>query len=82
MEHRTSAELQGFAEVTHPRQLSKKELLQRWASGTCEAKGCPFTYPERDRIQTSEGTVSSAARELPADRSLLGPSAISRSEER
>ena len=31
MEHRTSAELNGFAEVIHPQKLSKKELLERWA---------------------------------------------------
>jgi hypothetical protein len=31
MEHRTSAELKGFAEVIRPRALSRKELLERWA---------------------------------------------------
>jgi hypothetical protein len=31
MEHRTSAELEGFAEVIRPQNLSKKELLERWA---------------------------------------------------
>jgi hypothetical protein len=31
MEHRTSAELTGFAEIIHPQKLSKKELLERWA---------------------------------------------------
>jgi hypothetical protein len=31
MEHRTSAELEGFAEVISPQKLSKKELLERWA---------------------------------------------------
>lgn len=30
MEHRTSAELKGFAEVIRPQELSKKELLERW----------------------------------------------------
>ena len=37
-------------------------------------------HPERDRIQTSEGTVGSPARQLPADCSLRGPSiAVGRS---
>jgi hypothetical protein len=31
MEHRTLAELKGFADVIHPHKLSKKELLERWA---------------------------------------------------
>jgi hypothetical protein len=31
MEHRTSAELKGFAEVIRPQTLSRKELLERWA---------------------------------------------------
>jgi hypothetical protein len=31
MEHRTSAELKGFADVICPQKLSKKELLERWA---------------------------------------------------
>ena len=31
MEHRTSAELKGFAAVIRPQKLSKKELLERWA---------------------------------------------------
>jgi hypothetical protein len=31
MEHRTSAEIEGFAAVIRPQKLSKKELLERWA---------------------------------------------------
>ena len=31
MEHRTSAEIKGFAAVIHPQKLTKKELLERWA---------------------------------------------------
>jgi hypothetical protein len=31
MEHRTSAEIEGFAAVIHPQKLTKKELLERWA---------------------------------------------------
>jgi hypothetical protein len=39
MEHRTSAELEGFAEVIRPRKLSKKELLERWALALEKRKG-------------------------------------------
>jgi hypothetical protein len=39
MEHRTSAELKGFADVIHPQKLSKKELLERWALALEERKG-------------------------------------------
>ena len=31
MEHRTSAELKGFAEIIRPQNLSKRDLLERWA---------------------------------------------------
>jgi hypothetical protein len=31
MEHRTSAEFKGYAAVIRPQELSKKELLERWA---------------------------------------------------
>jgi hypothetical protein len=31
MEHRTSAEFKGYATVIRPQELSKKELLERWA---------------------------------------------------
>jgi hypothetical protein len=31
MEHRTSAELKGFAEVIRPQTLSRRELIERWA---------------------------------------------------
>ena len=31
MKHRTSTELKGFAEVIRPQELSRKELLERWA---------------------------------------------------
>jgi hypothetical protein len=34
MEHRTSAEFKGYAAVIRPQELSKKELLERWAPGT------------------------------------------------
>ena len=39
MEHRTSADLRGFAEVIHPQKLSKKELLERWALALKQRKG-------------------------------------------
>ena len=39
MEHRTSAELKGFAAVIRPQQLSKKELLERWALALENRKG-------------------------------------------
>jgi len=39
MEHRTSAELKGFAEVIRPQKLSKKELLERWALALEKPKG-------------------------------------------
>ncbi len=39
MEHRTSAELKGFAEVIYPQKLSKKELLERWALVLEKRKG-------------------------------------------
>jgi len=39
MEHRTSAELKGLAAVIRPQQLSKKELLERWALALEKRKG-------------------------------------------
>jgi hypothetical protein len=39
MEHRTTAELKGFAEVIHPHKLSKKELLERWALALDKREG-------------------------------------------
>jgi hypothetical protein len=39
MEHRTSVELEGFAEVIRPQKLSKKELLDRWALALERRKG-------------------------------------------
>jgi hypothetical protein len=39
MEHRTSAELKGFAAVIRPKQLSKKELLEGWALALENRKG-------------------------------------------
>jgi len=39
MEHRTSADLEGFAAVIRPQKLSKKELLERWALALEKRKG-------------------------------------------
>jgi hypothetical protein len=39
MEHRTSAELKGFAAVIRPQKLSRKELLERWALALEKRKG-------------------------------------------
>src|SRR5438876_12348095 len=39
MEHRTSAEIEGFAAVIRPQKLSKKELLERWALALEKRKG-------------------------------------------
>ena len=39
MEHRTSAELNGFAAVIRPEKLSRKELLERWALALEKRKG-------------------------------------------
>ena len=39
MEHRTSAELKGFAAVIRPEKLSRKELLERWASALEKRQG-------------------------------------------
>jgi hypothetical protein len=39
IEHRTSADLEGFAAVIHPQKLSKKELLERWALVLEKRKG-------------------------------------------
>jgi hypothetical protein len=39
MEHRTSAELKGLADVIRPQKLSKKELLERWALALEKRKG-------------------------------------------
>jgi hypothetical protein len=39
MEHRTSVELKGVAEVICPQKLSKKELLERWALALEKRKG-------------------------------------------
>jgi hypothetical protein len=39
MEHRTSADLEGFAAVIRPQELSKTELLERWALALEKRKG-------------------------------------------
>ena len=69
MEHRTSAELEGFAEVICLEKLSKKELLERWALALEKRKGTRL-HTLRDPIQTGQGTFGSTARELPPDCSV------------
>jgi hypothetical protein len=39
MEHRTSAEFKGYATVIRPQELSKKELLERWALALEKRRG-------------------------------------------
>jgi hypothetical protein len=39
MEHRTSAEFKGYAAVIRPQELSKKELLERWALALEKRRG-------------------------------------------
>jgi hypothetical protein len=39
MEHRTSAQLRGIADVIFPQELSKKERLERWALALEKRKG-------------------------------------------
>jgi hypothetical protein len=54
MEHRTSAELEGFAEIIRPQKLSKKELLERWALALEKRKGarlCALTEIEHKPVK-------------------------------
>jgi hypothetical protein len=83
MEHRTSAELEGFAEVIRPQKLSKKELLERWALALEKRKGTrPCTLRETEYKPVKERS-GAAARELPTDCSLRGPGvALGWSDER
>ena len=39
MEHRTPAELRGFAEVIYPQKISKRERLERWALALEKRRG-------------------------------------------
>jgi len=39
MEHRTSTEVKGLAEVIHPQKLSERERLERWALALDKCKG-------------------------------------------
>ena len=75
MEHRTSAELKGFADVIHPQKLSKKELLERWALALEKRTGARLRTLRETEYKPVQETVGSATRELSADRSLRGPGA-------
>jgi hypothetical protein len=52
LEHRTSAELKGLAQVIHPQKLSKKERLERWALSLEKRKGArlPYLFALADRL--------------------------------
>lgn len=55
MEHRTSAELKGFADVIRPQELSKKELLGRWALALEKRKGARlYTLRETEHKPVTE----------------------------
>jgi hypothetical protein len=55
MEHRTSAELESFAEVIRPQKLSRKELLDRWALALETRKGARLcTLRETEHIPAKE----------------------------
>ena len=61
MEHRTSAELKGFAAVIRPQKLSKKELLERWALALEKRKGARLrTLRETEYKPVKEGSGDSA----------------------
>jgi hypothetical protein len=61
MEHRTSAELKGFAAVIRPQKLSKKELLERWALALEKRKGTRLrTLRETEYKPVKEGSGDSA----------------------
>ena len=55
MEHQTSVELEGFAEVIRPQKLSKRELLERWALALEKRKGARLrTLRETEHKAVSE----------------------------
>src|SRR6478609_1313101 len=55
MEHRTSAELKGVADVIHPQKLLKKELLERWALALEKRRGVRLrTLRETERKPVTE----------------------------
>jgi hypothetical protein len=65
MEHRTSAELKGVADVIHPQKLSKKELLERWALALEQRRG--------DRLRTLRETEYKPVKEQSALRQENSP---------
>ena len=65
MEHRTSAELRGFAEVINPQKLTRKELLERWALALEKRRGV--------RLRTLRETEYSPAKEQSALRQENSP---------
>jgi hypothetical protein len=65
MEHRTSAELKGVADVIHPQKLSKKERLERWALALEKRRGV--------RLRTLRETEYRPAKEQSALRQENSP---------
>jgi hypothetical protein len=65
MEHRTSAELKGFADIIRPQKLSRKERLERWALALDKRKGA--------RLSTLRGTEYKPVKERLALRQANSP---------
>ena len=82
MEHRTSTELKGLAEVIHPQKLSERERLERWALALDKCKGTRLrTLRETEYKPANE--QSALRQENSADGRLRGSdSAVGRSDKR
>ena len=75
MEHRTSAELEGFAEVIRPQRLSKKELLKRWALALEMRKGTRLCTLRETEYKPVKERSALRQGNSPVDCSLRGPGA-------
>ena len=77
MEHRTSAEFKGYAAVIRPQELSKKELLERWAlalekrqdSHLCTLRETEHKLPKEQATLREENSPLTVAFEDPVLRS-------------
>jgi hypothetical protein len=77
MEHRTSAEFKGYATVIRPQELSKKELLERWAlalekrqdSHLCTLRETEHKPPKEQATLREENSPLTVAFEDPVLRS-------------
>jgi hypothetical protein len=77
MEHRTSAEFKGYATVIRPQELSKKELLERWAlalekrqdSHLCTLRETEHKLPKEQATLREENSPLTVAFEDPVLRS-------------